>query len=112
MVIELSGAIWSEIIRDLRIQVLFQTKIAPLKFNYHLITAILKKGRIQSVLIFGLIAGLLKNASKKAFTSHFVPETEGYVKYFSGCSVRKHQAEYGFCSQLVQHVSSFASFDQ
>ena len=52
-------------------------KIAPLKFNYHLITAILKKGRIQSALIFGLIAGLLKSASKKAFTSHFVPETEG-----------------------------------
>ena len=43
MVIKLSSAIWSEIIRDLRKQVLFQTKIAPLKFNYHLITAILKK---------------------------------------------------------------------
>ena len=76
MVIELSGAIWSEIVRDLRTQVLFQTKIAPLKFNYHLITAILKKGRIHSVLIFGLVAGLLKSASKKAFTYHFVTETE------------------------------------
>lgn len=42
MVIELSGAIWSEIIRDLRTQVLLQTKTAPLKFNYHLNTAILK----------------------------------------------------------------------
>ena len=77
MVIKLSSAIWSEIIRDLRKQVLFQTKIATLKFNYHLITAILKKmAAIQPELIFGLVAGLLKNASKKAFTSHFVPETE------------------------------------
>ena len=59
-----------------RTQVLFQTKIAPLKFNYYLITAILKKGRNQSVLIFGLIARLLKSASKKGCTSHFAAETE------------------------------------
>ena len=31
---------------------------------------------IQPELIFGLVAGLLNSASKKAFTSHFVPETE------------------------------------
>lgn len=31
---------------------------------------------IQPELIFGLVGGLLKSASKKAFTSHFVPETE------------------------------------
>ena len=31
---------------------------------------------IQPELIFGLVAGLLKSASKKAFTCHFVPETE------------------------------------
>ena len=37
---------------------------------------------------------------------------KGMLNFFLGCSVRKHQAEYGFCSQLVQHVSSFASFDQ
>lgn len=38
---------------------------------------------IQPELIFGLVAGLLNSASKKAFTSHFVPETE-IMQYLDG----------------------------
>ena len=55
----------------------FRPKLHDTKFNYHSITAILKS-QIQSVPIFywTIVTGLLKSGNKKAFTSHFVSETE------------------------------------
>ena len=71
MVIKLSSAIWSEIIRDLRKQVLFQTKIAPLKFNYHLITAILKNGSNSARANIWSSSWVVKKCKQKGFYISF-----------------------------------------
>ena len=79
------SAIWSEIIRlilkshvfDLKSQVWFQTKIAQHKVQlpfYYSHFEIAEFSQYQY--LFEQVAVLLRSRNKKAFKSHFVPETE------------------------------------
>ena len=83
------SAIWSEIIRlilkshvfDLKSQVWFQTKIAQPKVQLPLYYSHFEIAEYsQYQYLFEQVAVLFKSRNKKAFKSHFVPET-GMMQY-------------------------------
>ena len=54
----------------------FRPKLHDAKFNYHFITAILKSQNSVNNNIFWSISQFVEKRKQKAFTSHFVFETE------------------------------------